>query len=75
MTEDHSLINDDIPHEARERRKSETGRTRTSSSAPGMKESVQVDIFTEKPHIGDTICRCSDGLHRHAEGPHRLSTS
>jgi protein phosphatase len=30
--------------------------------ALGMKESVQVDIFTEKPHVGDTYMLCSDGL-------------
>ena len=27
-----------------------------------MKETVQVDILTEKPHIGDTYVLCSDGL-------------
>ena len=30
--------------------------------ALGMKESVQVDVFTEKPHVGDTYMLCSDGL-------------
>jgi len=30
--------------------------------ALGMKESVQVDILTEKPHLGDTYLLCSDGL-------------
>ena len=30
--------------------------------ALGMKESVQVDILTEKPHVGDTYLLCSDGL-------------
>ena len=30
--------------------------------ALGMKESVQVDILTEKPHVGDTYVLCSDGL-------------
>ena len=29
--------------------------------ALGMKESVQVDILTEKPHVGDTYLLCSDG--------------
>jgi protein phosphatase len=27
-----------------------------------MKESVQVDIFTQIPRIGDTYLLCSDGL-------------
>jgi serine/threonine protein phosphatase PrpC len=30
--------------------------------ALGMKESVQVDILTEKPQLGDTYLLCSDGL-------------
>jgi protein phosphatase len=30
--------------------------------ALGMKESVQVDIITEVPRVGDTFMLCSDGL-------------
>src|SRR5436309_12449964 len=30
--------------------------------ALAMKESFQVDIITEKPHVGDTYLLCSDGL-------------
>ena len=30
--------------------------------ALGMKESVQVDILTEIPRVGDTFMLCSDGL-------------
>jgi PPM family protein phosphatase len=30
--------------------------------ALGMKESVQVDIITEQPRIGDVYLLCSDGL-------------
>ena len=30
--------------------------------ALGMKESVQVDILSEKLHVGDTYLLCSDGL-------------
>ena len=30
--------------------------------ALGMKESVQVDIITEVPRVGDTYMLCSDGL-------------
>ena len=63
LTEDHSLLNDykkmkrlteeeiaNFPHK------------NVIVRALGMKESVQVDILTEKPHIGDTYLLCSDGL-------------
>ena len=63
LTEDHSLINDYIrmkrvtPEEAEN-----WPHKNVIVRALGMKESVQVDIITEKPHIGDTILMCSDGL-------------
>ena len=63
LTEDHSLINDYIrmkrvtPEEAEN-----WPHKNVIVRALGMKESVQVDIHTEKPHIGDTYVLCSDGL-------------
>jgi len=63
LTEDHSLINDYIrmkrvtPEEAEN-----WPHKNVIVRALGMKESVQVDIITEKPHIGDTYLLCSDGL-------------
>ena len=63
LTEDHSLINDYIrmkrvtPEEAEN-----WPHKNVIVRALGMKESVQVDIFTEKPHLGDTYLLCSDGL-------------
>lgn len=63
MTEDHSLINDYIrmkrvtPEEAEN-----WPHKNVIVRALGMKESVQVDIFTEVPRVGDTYMLCSDGL-------------
>jgi len=63
VTEDHSLINDYIrmkrvtPEEAEN-----WPHKNVIVRALGMKETVQVDIFTEKPHGGDTYMLCSDGL-------------
>ncbi|MDX2093682.1 MAG: Stp1/IreP family PP2C-type Ser/Thr phosphatase [Kofleriaceae bacterium] len=63
LTEDHSLINDYIrmkrvtPEEAEN-----WPHKNVIVRALGMKESVQVDILTEKPQIGDTYLLCSDGL-------------
>ena len=63
LTEDHSLINDYIrmkrvtPEEAEN-----WPHKNVIVRALGMKESVQVDILTEKPHLGDTYLLCSDGL-------------
>jgi len=63
MTEDHSLINDYIrmkrvtPEEAEN-----WPHKNVIVRALGMKESVQVDIFTEVPRAGDTYMLCSDGL-------------
>ena len=63
ITEDHSLINDYIrmkrvtPEEAEN-----WPHKNVIVRALGMKESVQVDVLTEKPHAGDTFMLCSDGL-------------
>ncbi len=63
LTEDHSLINDYIrmkrvtPEEAEN-----WPHKNVIVRALGMKESVQVDIITEKPHAGDIYVLCSDGL-------------
>ncbi len=63
LTEDHSLINDYIrmkrvtPEEAEN-----WPHKNVIVRALGMKESVQVDIFTEQPRAGDTYMLCSDGL-------------
>ncbi|MGE0550306.1 MAG: Stp1/IreP family PP2C-type Ser/Thr phosphatase [Kofleriaceae bacterium] len=63
MTEDHSLINDYIrmkrvtPEEAEN-----WPHKNVIVRALGMKESVQVDILTEKPQTGDVYMLCSDGL-------------
>jgi len=63
MTEDHSLINDYIrmkrvtPEEAEN-----WPHKNVIVRALGMKESVQVDIITEVPRVGDTFMLCSDGL-------------
>jgi len=63
LTEDHSLINDYIrmkrvtPEEAEN-----WPHKNVIVRVLGMKESVQVDIFTETPRINDTYLLCSDGL-------------
>jgi protein phosphatase len=63
VTEDHSLINDYIrmkrvtPEEAEN-----WPHKNVIVRALGMKETVQVDIFSEKPHLNDTYMLCSDGL-------------
>jgi protein phosphatase len=63
LTEDHSLINDYIrmkrvtPEEAEN-----WPHKNVIVRALGMKESVQVDILSEAPRIGDTYMLCSDGL-------------
>jgi serine/threonine protein phosphatase PrpC len=63
LTEDHSLINDYIrmkrvtPEEAEN-----WPHKNVIVRALGMKESVQVDILTQTPKVGDTYLLCSDGL-------------
>jgi serine/threonine protein phosphatase PrpC len=63
LTEDHSLINDYI--------KMKRMTADEASSWPhknvivralGMKDSVQVDVHTEQPRLGDCYLLCSDGL-------------
>jgi hypothetical protein len=69
LTEDHSLINDYIrmkrvtPEEAEN-----WPHKNVIVRALGMKESVQVDILTEKIHVGDTYLLCSDGQRCAAAG-------
>jgi PPM family protein phosphatase len=63
ITEDHSLLNDYLkmkrltPGEA-----SNFAQKNVIVRALGMKESVQVDIFTETPRLGDIFVLCTDGL-------------
>lgn len=63
VTEDHSLMNDYIrmkrmtPEEA-----ANWPHKNVVVRALGMKESVAVDIHTEKPQLGDCYILCSDGL-------------
>jgi protein phosphatase len=63
ITEDHSLLNDYLkmkrltPGEA-----SNFAQKNVIVRALGMKESVQVDIFTESPRLGDIFVLCTDGL-------------
>ncbi|MBK7537635.1 MAG: Stp1/IreP family PP2C-type Ser/Thr phosphatase [Myxococcales bacterium] len=63
LTEDHSLINDYIkmkrvtPEEAEN-----SPHKNVIVRALGMKESLQVDILTEVPRVGDCYILCSDGL-------------
>lgn len=63
VTEDHSLINDYI------KMKRMTAEEATAwphknviVRALGMKDSVQVDVHTEQPRLGDCFLLCSDGL-------------
>src|SRR5262249_7839383 len=63
VTEDHPLINDYIkmkrmtPDEA-----ASWPHKNVIVRALGMKESVQVDVHTEQPRLGDCYVLCSDGL-------------
>jgi len=63
ITEDHSLLNDYLkmkrltPGEA-----SNFAQKNVIVRALGMKESVQVDIMTETPRLGDIYLLCTDGL-------------
>jgi serine/threonine protein phosphatase PrpC len=63
LTEDHSLINDYIKMKRVTREEAESWpHKNVIVRALGMKESVQVDIITEQPHVGDCYVMCSDGL-------------
>jgi protein phosphatase len=63
LTEDHSLINDYIKMKRVTAEEAENWpHKNVIVRALGMKESVQVDIISEQPRIGDCYILCSDGL-------------
>lgn len=63
LTEDHSLINDYIKMKRVTAEEAENWpHKNVIVRALGMKETVQVDILTETPRIGDCYLLCSDGL-------------
>jgi protein phosphatase len=63
MTEDHSLINDYIKMKRVTAEEAENWpHKNVIVRALGMKDSVQVDIITEQPRVGDCYLLCSDGL-------------
>jgi serine/threonine protein phosphatase PrpC len=63
MTEDHSLLNDYIKMKKLTPEEIENfPHKNVIVRALGMKETVQVDVRTEKPQVGDVFLLCSDGL-------------
>lgn len=63
LTEDHSLINDYIKMKRVTAEEAENWpHKNVIVRALGMKESVQVDIISETPRVGDCFLMCSDGL-------------
>jgi serine/threonine protein phosphatase PrpC len=63
LTEDHSLINDYIKMKRVTPEEAENWpHKNVIVRALGMKETVQVDVLTKVPRIGDTYMMCSDGL-------------
>jgi serine/threonine protein phosphatase PrpC len=63
MTEDHSLLNDYL--RMKKMSSEEIGRFPHKNvivRALGMRESVQIDVLTEKLQLGDVYLLCSDGL-------------
>jgi protein phosphatase len=63
LTEDHSLLNDYI--KMKKMSEEEIGKFQHKNvivRALGMKETVQVDIITETPRLGDCFLMCTDGL-------------
>jgi PPM family protein phosphatase len=63
VTEDHSLINDYIKMKRMTADEAATWpHKNVIVRALGMKESVQVDVHTEQPRLGDCYLLCSDGL-------------
>lgn len=63
VTEDHSLLNDYIKmKDLTEEEIENFPHKNVIVRALGMKETVQVDVNTEKPQPGDTYLLCSDGL-------------
>ena len=63
ITEDHSLINDYIKMKRVTAEEAENWpHKNVIVRALGMKDSVQVDIITDHPKVGDCFLLCSDGL-------------
>jgi serine/threonine protein phosphatase PrpC len=63
LTEDHSLINDYIKMKRMTAEEAEHWpHKNVIVRALGMKDTVQVDIITEHPQVGDCYLLCSDGL-------------
>lgn len=63
VTEDHSLLNDYIKMKRMTAEEAANWpHKNVVVRALGMKESVAVDIHTEKPQVGDCYVLCSDGL-------------
>ncbi len=63
ITEDHSLINDYIKMKRVTEEEAENWpHKNVIVRALGMKDSVQVDIITDQPKVGDCFLLCSDGL-------------
>jgi protein phosphatase len=63
LTEDHSLINDYIKMKRMTAEEAATWpHKNVIVRALGMKDSVQVDVHTEQPRLGDCYVLCSDGL-------------
>jgi PPM family protein phosphatase len=63
LTEDHSLINDYLKMKRMTPEEAENWpHKNVIVRALGMKETVQVDILTESPRVGDCYLMCSDGL-------------
>lgn len=63
LTEDHSLLNDYIKMKGLSAAEAENfPHKNVILRALGMKETVQVDVRTETPRIGDFYLLCSDGL-------------
>jgi protein phosphatase len=70
LTEDHSLINDYIKMKRMTAEEAAAWpHKNVIVRALGMKESVQVDLLTETPHIGDCYLICSDGLSSMIDDP------
>jgi PPM family protein phosphatase len=63
VTEDHSLINDYIKMKRMTAEEAAAWpHKNVIVRALGMKDSVQVDVHTEQPRLGDCYLLCSDGL-------------
>lgn len=63
LTEDHSLINDYIKMKRVTAEEAENWpHKNVIVRALGMKDTVQVDILTESPQVGDCYLLCTDGL-------------